>query len=94
MDFYTIVGIQPTSFPSRDDPKTLIEGVNIYVTSPLDIRKPGAKGLKAEKLFLTNTKISELSFSVNTDQVVEIYYNKYGKVSSLRLVEEKEIDFS
>lgn len=93
MDYYTIVGLQPTSFPSRDDPKVLIEGVTIYVTTPLDSKKSGTKGLKADKLFLTNAKISDLSFLVDTDQLVEIYYNKYGKVQSLRLVEEKEVDY-
>ena len=91
MSIYTIVGYQKTSFVPKDNPKTRIEGMNLFLTSELDSSKEGTKGLRAEKLFLTTAKLNDLSFSIEIGDRIQILYNRFGKPQTI--LKQEDIDF-
>lgn len=89
MDKCTIIGVQHTAFDTKDG--THIEGSEVYITSPLDPKR-GGQGQSSEKFFLSSAKLASLDFTPAPNQKVEIYYNRFGKVNTLRLLDD-DIDF-
>lgn len=85
-----IIGISNTSFTPKDS-TTPIEGTTFYTTEPID-SKNGA-GSKGDKFFLTRAKLSALDFTPAIGQEVEVLYNKFGKVATIRLLNDLEVDF-
>lgn len=85
-----IIGIGPTkTFTTKDGTGTVITGRTFFVTDPIE---HGGQGESANHFFLTEAKYAGLGFapSVNTD--VEVLYNKFGKVQTLRQIDEG-VDF-
>lgn len=79
-----IIGIQPTAFDAKDG--THIEGTSIHLTSPIDPKR--GKGEAGEKIFLTATKLAEVDFKPEVGNEIEVLYNRFGKVQTLRLVDD------
>ena len=77
-----IVGIVSTSFIPKDG-ENIIEGKTVYVTEPINPKR--GEGLSTDKFFLSKDKLAELSFTVALGQEIEVLYNKYGKVGTIRL---------
>lgn len=79
----TIIGIVATSFTPKDasDP---ITGETLYITEPIDPKR--GMGHTADRLFLSTAKLGSLDFAPAVGQEVEVYYNKFGKVGTLKLL--------
>ena len=84
-----IVGIIKTSFIPKDS-DTPVEGMKVYTSEPIDQR---GEGVSTDSFFLSKKKLSALNFTLSLNQEVEILYTKWGKVGSLRLIDE-ELDFN
>lgn len=85
-----IIGIATTSFTPKDS-TTPIEGTTVYTTEAIDPKS--GTGSKGDKFFLTRAKLSALDFTPAVGQDVEVLYNKFGKVATLRLLTDLEVDF-
>ena len=79
----TIVGLSRTSFTGQDG--TPVEGKNFFVTEPIDPKR--GEGVSAERFFLSRAKLAALDFSPEVGQVVDVLYNRFGRVTSLSLVD-------
>lgn len=80
----TILGRAHTSFKGKDG--TLIEGDTIYTMEGIDPRR--GEGHRADHFFLSASKLAALDFTLKPGQEVEIYYNRFGKVQTIRLVDD------
>lgn len=79
----TIVGLSRTSFTGQDG--TPVEGKTFFVTEPIDPKR--GEGVSAERFFLSRAKLAALDFSPEVGQVVDVLYNRFGRVTSLSLVD-------
>ena len=83
-----IIGIGPTkTFTTKDG--TVITGRTFFVTDPIE---HGGQGESADHFFLTEAKYAGLGFSPATGMEVEVSYNKYGKIQTMRQIDEG-VDF-
>lgn len=73
----TIIGCRDTSFTAQSGEK--ISGQTIWFTSPLD----RGRGVQADRAFLSQRKAVT---PVDLPCDAEIFYNKYGKVDSVKLL--------
>ena len=78
-----VIGTAPLSFKGKDG--SLVEGTTIYTSSPLDPAK-GGSGCSAEKFFLSKTRLASLDFVPKVGDEVEILFNRFGKVATVRKV--------
>ena len=83
-----IVGTQNTSFTGKDG--TQVEGKTIHTTEPSDPKR--GKGEAGEKIFLSASKVAELDFTPEVGDEIEVLYNKFGKVQTLRLLDKFDIE--
>lgn len=72
-----IVGIRPCSF--KGDDGALVEGVNYYLTEPLD----KGEGLATDRVFFTVAKLATCGFKPALGDEVEVSYNRFGKPSGM-----------
>lgn len=74
----TIIGYRDSKFttPSGEN----IQGVSLYLTEP----RNGVYGLACDRLFVSTNKLSGY-IPVCGDEV-QIFYNRYGKVDHLDLI--------
>ena len=77
----TIIGVNTISFQGKDG--NLVEGTNLYTTAPLDPAK-GGSGCSAEKFFLSQARLAELDFTPKVGDEVEVLFNRFGKVATVR----------
>lgn len=86
-----IVGKMVSSFKGSDG--TQVEGIRFFITEKMDPRR--GEGVTAERVFLSNKKLALLDFTPEVGNEVQVFYNRFGKVDSMRLVDisESEIDF-
>lgn len=77
------------SFTGKDG--SAVEGITLYITEPLDPKR-GGQGESAERIFLSTAKVANLGFNLTVGQDVTLYWNRYGKVETLKLLDET-IDF-
>lgn len=80
MEPMEIVGVKKTSFTAKDT-GDVISGYNIYCL--YDVR--GVEGRACERLFVTSAKLGQYVPAVG--DVVEVVYNRFGKVASVTLVD-------
>lgn len=80
-----IIGIVNSSFTPKDS-STPIEGSTFYVTNPIPSQR--GEGSSAERFFLSKAKLSTLDFTPSVGMDIEVLYNRYGKVSTLRLLDD------
>lgn len=79
-----IVGLVSSKFTPRDS-ETPIEGVIIHITDPIDPSR--GSGVSCDHFFLTSKKFESLGFKPALGQDIEVLYNRYGKVQTLRLID-------
>lgn len=85
-----IIGISHSSFTPKDS-STAIEGSTVFTTDPIDPKR--GSGHSAERFFMSKAKLDALDFTPAVGQNVEVLYNRYGKVGTLRLLSEADVDF-
>lgn len=85
-----IVGLFVTSFVPKDATAP-VEGQTFHITEPID-RKRG-EGVSTDHFFLSKAKLAALDFTPAVGQEVDVLYNRFGKVSTLRLLNDAlEVD--
>lgn len=77
-----IIGIRKSEF--KGDSGEVVKGVNFYLTEPMTAN--GAEGLMAERVYLTEKRLSEFGFTPKLGDEVAVEYNRYGKCSGMRLI--------
>ena len=75
-----IIGIRPSEF--KGDSGELITGKNFYVTYPLD----KGTGLGADRVFITDKKISSWGYQPAVGDEVKLEYNRFGRCSGMEKV--------
>lgn len=83
-----IIGVVNTSFEAKDGSK--VEGMTIHVLDEIDTKR--GVGQSADHFFISSKKIAELDFKPSVGQDIQTLYNKYGRVQTLRLLDEEVID--
>lgn len=78
MEIMKIVGCRSVHF--TDDSGRPVDGVSFYYEQEAD----GVEGVMAGKLFVSEKVLENLTFVPSPGEEVEVYYNKYGKVSDMR----------
>lgn len=84
-----IIGQRSSSFTAADGTK--VNGITLYIAELMTA--PGATGKSAERIFLSAGKLAALDFTPTVGQTVEIFYNRYGKVASMKLETDSNVDF-
>lgn len=84
----TIRGMLPTSFKGADG--STVTGTTIFVSDPIDPKR--GQGESAERFFLSAAKLANLGFSPAVGQEITIFYNRYGKVATIKINDDFTID--
>lgn len=85
-----ISGFENKSFTPKNGDR-VIEGMNIYITDKIPPQR--GEGCTADRIFLSKNKLNDLPFVPAVGMEVEVLYNKYGKVSTIRLISDTDSDF-
>jgi hypothetical protein len=80
MNHLTVVGVQETEFKPKDS-NDLIKGYNLW----LGEERKGVDGLATDRVFITAEKMNGLT--IEPGDIVEISYNKWGRVQSISIAE-------
>lgn len=83
-----IIGIADTNFKPKDS-DTAITGKSIYITEPMDPKR--GQGETADHFFMTSARLATLDFTPAVGQTIEVFYNRFGKVSTLRLLDDDNV---
>ncbi len=75
-----IIGIRPSSFTGQDGSQ--VSGKNIYLTEPLE----KGEGLAADRVFITDAKLSQWTYQPKVGDEVRLEYNRYGRCSGMEKV--------
>lgn len=86
-DIRNIVGIEKVNF-TKDGKE--IMGDRLYTLENIPAGR--GTGKKSDKIFLSEAKLKQMSFTPTVGQTVTVYYNRYGGVSHLALAEDDLID--
>lgn len=80
-----IIGIKPTVYDFVDKSGRQIhsEGVTLFLSNPMT--RPGCVGVSAESVYLSSTKLGSYAPAIGDE--VEIFYNRFGKVSAIQPVD-------
>lgn len=82
-----ITGLLPTAFDTKDG--NHISGMSIYTSEPIDPKR--GQGESFEKFFLSDAKLALLDFKLEIGSDITILYNKFGRVQTIKLNDEFEI---
>lgn len=82
------MGQETTNFVTKDGKE--INGSTFYTAETISSQR--GEGEKGDRFFLSAAKLAALDFVPAVNQTVEIYYNRFGKVATLRLVDDIIID--
>lgn len=74
---YEVIGYRNSSFKSADG--NTISGVTMYLTTGDSY----VTGVVAERVFVSTNKLN--GYAPQLNDVVDVEYNKYGKVNSVKL---------
>ena len=77
-----IMGLEQKSFTTKEG--DTIEGVSIYITDKIPPQR--GEGCMGDRIFLSKNKLNDLPFVPAVGMEVEVLYNKFGKVSTIRLI--------
>lgn len=77
-----IMGLEQKSFTTKEG--DTIEGTSIYITDKIPPQR--GEGCTGDRIFLSKNKLNDLSFVPAVGMDIEVLYNKYGKVSTIRLI--------
>lgn len=75
-----VIGFYEKSFTGRDG--TLIDGVNIFYTYPLN----SGTGFGSAKVFVSSNRLSSFGYYPSIDDDIEFDYNRFGKITGIRLI--------
>lgn len=73
-----VIGLRKVDFKATDG--SLIQGLSIYVTFPIE---KGGTGLAADKLFLSASKVEMLEQLPQVGDEIDVTYNRWGKVDKI-----------
>lgn len=76
-----VVGLKKVNFTGNDGNK--VEGINLYYTAS---GQSGVEGLETGKLFISNQRCKDLGLSRIDSGSYELFFNRYGKVDSLKQI--------
>ena len=78
MEILIIVGYKDMSFKGNDGNE--VSGRKYYFTRT----DPRVKGCETGNFFLTVSALNNVGYVPEVDEEVEVYYNRYGKVSYMK----------
>lgn len=78
MEVMTIVGFRDMSFKGNDGSQ--VNGRQFFFT----MADPYVTGLTAGKFFLSAAALETVGYIPKPGDVVEVFYNRFGKVSQIR----------
>lgn len=80
-----IMGYRKADFRTKDGVE--VKGYNVYLSTAIDPRYGG--GLMAERIYLSESKLAREGIDLATcvDRELRVYYNRYGKVDSIALMD-------
>lgn len=87
MDERKVAGVEYMEFTGRDG--ETVSGMTVHTTEKIDAKR--GQGERTDHFFLSKKKLSTLGFVPAPGQLVEVFYNRYGKVATLKLVSEDTI---
>ena len=76
-----VIGIAERNFTSKDT-GAFIEGFYIYVT----FENNRTTGLASDRLYLSRNRLDQFGYSPSVGDDIDIQYNRYGKISGIRLI--------
>ncbi len=79
-----IIGMRKTSFVPQGSDKP-IEGMNFFLADAIDPQH--GTGVSAEKIYLSDAKVKALDFTPAIGDRVEVMYNKFAKIVTVRLLD-------
>lgn len=79
-----VIGTERLSFKGADG--TEVKGLNLYVSEAIDPKR--GQGERADRYFLSEAKIAALDFTLAPGQVVDLLYNRYGKIATVKLLDD------
>lgn len=81
MEQIVIVGMQNVNF-TDDRTRQQVMGTTFYFTQ----EKENVTGVAVGKMFVSNQKVSNLSYIPKIGDRVKVYYNRFGKPEDFELV--------
>lgn len=76
-----VIGFSERSFTSKDT-GALIDGMYIYVS----FENNRTTGSACDRLYVTRQRLDESGYSPSVGDDIEVLYNRYGKISGIRLM--------
>lgn len=76
-----VIGFAERSFTSKDT-GALIEGMYIFVT----FEDKRTTGFACDRFFISRQRLDKCGYFPSLDDDIEIQYNRYGKISGIRLI--------
>lgn len=77
-----VIGFKKSDFKTTEG--NMIHGVNLYLGYPL--RGEDCGGMAVERYYMTDAKLAANGYTPRVDDTVEVAYNRYGKLESIRAV--------
>lgn len=77
-----IIGVVNTKFTAQDG--TIIEGKTVHTAEPISPER--GIGEAGDRFFMSKAKLADLDFDPVPGQTVDVLYNRYGKVATMKLV--------
>ena len=80
-----VIGREDVNYIKNGNP---VQGIRLYVTYPFASNKKDATGIACDSLYFGNRYESYRQAAlVNVGDVVDMFYNQYGRVDSLQMVD-------
>lgn len=76
-----VIGFADRTFTAKDS-GALIEGMYIFVT----FENKSTTGLACDRFFISRQRLDACGYSPSLDDDIDILYNRYGKISGIRLM--------
>lgn len=76
-----VIGVVSTTFKGSDG--ATVSGTTIFVSDPIDPKR--GQGESAERIFLSAGKLADLGFMPAVGQRISVFYNRFGKVATIKL---------
>jgi hypothetical protein len=84
MKSYEVIGIEEVDYTSKRTNQQ-VHGRRLHLVSDFSENNTNAVGNCAEQVFTTCKSVTD----VEVGDTIELYYNKYGSIEDLRIVNEK-----
>lgn len=76
-----VVGFSERSFTAKDT-GALIEGMTIYVS----FESNRITGIGCDRFFISQKRLDECDYSPSIGDDIELLYNRFGKITGIRLM--------